>query len=476
MDAAEDFALPRDLVFVDLETTGGNAAFHRITEVGIVRLQDGEVIEEWSALVNPECRIPSYIEAFTGITNEMVADAPRFAELAAVIRAKLGAACADGTRRTPLFVAHNARFDYSFLRTEFRRVDVPFAAKVLCTVKLSRRLFPEFPRHNLDAIMERHDLSCSARHRALGDARVLADFWRTLCAQLPGPRLAGAVHTVLGANRLPAYLPAELADELPEGPGVYRFFGEDGALLYIGKSHSLRTRVLGHFSTEHSDAREQKKARLVRRVDWVETAGDLGAQLKEAQWIKQQKPLFNQRLREKGDSYTLCTAPEGAGLRLVAIRDLDSGRLEDCHGVFQSQKDGRKALADIARAHALCLKVLGFEETSGSCFAYQVGRCKGACLGQESLLLHGVRVQMALASLRLKAWPYPGRIALEESRSEYHVLEHWSYLGTARSEEELAQLAAGTARAEFDVDVYRILARYLAKNPHARWHDLRHAA
>jgi DNA polymerase-3 subunit epsilon len=178
----------------------------------------------------------------------------------------------------------------------------------------------------------------------------------------------------------------------------------------------------------------------------------------------------------KGDSYTLCTAPEGAGLRLVAIRDLDSGRLEDCHGVFQSQKDGRKALADIARAHALCLKVLGFEETSGSCFAYQVGRCKGACLGQESLLLHGVRVQMALASLRLKAWPYPGRIALEESRSEYHVLEHWSYLGTARSEEELAQLAAGTARAEFDVDVYRILARYLAKNPHARWHDLRHAA
>jgi DNA polymerase-3 subunit epsilon len=473
MDAAEDFTLPRDLVFVDLETTGGNAAFHRITEVGIVRLQDGEVVEEWSALVNPECRIPSYIEAFTGITNEMVADAPRFAELAAVIRAKLGA---DGARRTPLFVAHNARFDYSFLRTEFRRVDVPFAAKVLCTVKLSRRLFPEFPHHNLDAIMERHELRCSARHRALGDARVLADFWRTLCTRLPEARLAGAVHTVLGANRLPAHLPAELADELPEGPGVYRFFGEDGALLYIGKSHSLRTRVLGHFSTEHSDAREQKKARLVRRVDWVETAGDLGAQLKEAQWIKQQKPLFNQRLKEKGGSYTLRTAPDGSSLRLVAIRDLESGRLDGCHGVFQSQKDGRKALADIARAHALCLKVLGFEETSGSCFAYQVGRCKGACIGQESLLLHGVRVQMALASLKLKAWPYPGRIALEESRGEYHVLDHWSYLGTARSEEELAQLAAGTARAEFDVDVYRILARYLAKNPHARWHDLRQAA
>ena len=472
MDAAPDFTLPHDLVFVDLETTGGNAAFHRITEVGIVRIQDGEVVEEWSSLVNPECRIPSYIEAFTGITNAMVADAPRFAEIAALILAKLDAVGRDSVRRAPLFVAHNARFDYSFLRTEFRRLGVPFSARVLCTVKLSRRLFPEFHRHSLDAIMERHELRCSARHRALGDARVLADFWRKLCAELPRARLASAVRTVLGANRLPAYLPAVLADELPEGPGVYRFFGEDDVLLYIGKSHSLRTRVLGHFSAEHSDAKEQKKARLVRRVDWVETAGDLGAQLKEAQWIKQQKPLFNQRLKQKGDSCTLCTAPDGQSLRWVPIRDLKAGQLDGCHGVFQSQKDGRKALADIARAHSLCMKVLGFEEASGSCFAYQVGRCKGACTGQETLLLHGVRVQMALSSLKLKAWPYPGRIALEESRSEYHVLEHWSYLGTARSEEELAELAAGTARAAFDVDVYRILARYLAKNPHARWHDL----
>jgi len=180
MDAAEAFTLPQDLVFVDLETTGGNAAFHRITEVGIVRMQDGELAEEWSSLVNPECRIPSYIEAFTGITNAMVGEAPRFADIAGVVLAKLKAAGGDPARGAPLFVAHNARFDYSFLRAEFRRLDVNFSARVLCTVKLSRRLFPEFPRHSLDAIMERHHLRCSARHRALGDARVLGDFWRTL--------------------------------------------------------------------------------------------------------------------------------------------------------------------------------------------------------------------------------------------------------------------------------------------------------
>jgi len=480
MDAAEVFTLPQDLVFVDLETTGGNAAFHRITEVGIVRMERGELVEEWSSLVNPECRIPSYIEAFTGITNAMVAQAPRFADIAAVVLAKLKAVSGDPGRDpgrgAPLFVAHNARFDYSFLRTEFRRLDMHFSAQVLCTVKLSRRLFPEYPRHSLDAVMERHNLTCSARHRALGDARVLGDFWRTLCAEVPESRLCGATQAVLGAQRLPAHLPAELADELPEGPGVYRFFGEDKVLLYIGKSHSLRTRVLGHFTAEHSDAKEQKKARLVRHVDWVETAGDLGAQLKEARWIKDQKPLFNQRLKKKTDSVTLFMPPGIQSPRLVALADLAAADLGDCFGIFHSYKDGRKAITDIARAHALCLKVLGFEESSGSCFAHQVGRCRGACVGVEPGMLHGVRVQLALSSLKLKAWPFPGRIALEEGRTEYHVLEQWSYVGTARSEEELAELSQAVSPAVFDVDVYRILARYLAKNPTPKWHDLREKA
>ncbi|MEA3150048.1 MAG: polymerase subunit epsilon [Gammaproteobacteria bacterium] len=471
MDAAETPTLPQDLVFVDLETTGGNAAYHRITEVGIVRMERGEVVEEWSSLVNPETRIPSYIEAFTGITNKMVAHAPRFADIAILVLEKLRGS-AGASVPAPIFVAHNARFDYSFLRTEFRRLDVNFSAKVLCTVKLSRRLFPEFPRHSLDAVMERHRLTCSARHRALGDARVLGDFWAKLRGEVAEETLAAAAQLVLGAHKLPACLPPELADELPEGPGVYRFFGEDEVLLYIGRSHSLRTRILGHFAAERPDAKEQKKARLVRRVDWLETAGDLGAQLKEAEWIKAQKPIFNKRAKQTGDSVTLRPLQGAHGVQLVAFGELTPAELGGCFGVFKSHKDGRKALADIARAHSLCLKVLGLEEGSGSCFGYQVGRCKGACLGKESLVLHNMRLQMALSSLKLKSWPFPGRIALQEGRSELHVLDHWTYLGTARSDEELAELKGKDARADFDVDVYRILVRYLAKNPGVDWRDL----
>jgi DNA polymerase III subunit epsilon len=480
--AQDSTKLPQDLIFVDLETTGGNAACHRITEVGIVRMQNGAIVEEWSSLVNPDCRIPSYIEGFTGITNEMVADAPRFADIATLVLEKLQSpnllrelpnlpAHRSGLPM-PIFVAHNARFDYSFLRTEFRRLDVHFSARVLCTVRLSRRLFPEYPRHSLDAVMERHQLSCTARHRALGDARVLGDFWSKLLAEVPEAKLAAAVQAVVGANKLPAYLPADLADELPEGPGVYRFFGEDGVLLYIGKSHSLRTRVLGHFVAEHSDAKEQKKARQVRRIDWVETAGDLGAQLKEAEWIRVQKPLYNKRPKQQADSFTLKAVENAPGVELAAILDLEPAELNGCFGVFHSKKDGRKALTDIARAHSLCLKILGLEDGAGSCFAYQVGKCKGACIGKEPLMLHNMRLQLALSALKLKPWPFPGRIALREGHSEYHVLDHWAYLGTARSEEELAELAGKEAHATFDVDVYRILVRHFARNAKLDWHDL----
>jgi DNA polymerase-3 subunit epsilon len=474
-------ALPYDLVFVDLETTGGNPAHHRITEIGIVRVTNGELVDEWSSLVNPECLIPSYIEAFTGITNEMVAGAPRFADIAAAVLEKLGGGA--------VFVAHNARFDYSFLRSEFRRLDRHFAAKVLCTVKLSRRLFPEYARHNLDAVMERNGLTCTARHRALGDARVLCDFWFKLRRDVPETRLLAAAQIVLGAHRLPAHLPPDLADELPEGPGVYRFFGENDSLLYVGKSNSLRTRVLEQLGDEHPASRDHKLARQVRRVDWVETAGELGAMLREAQWIKTQSPLYNRRVKSKSGSFTLRPRDSGGlagisgGVEPVAIDSVDREDLTGCFGVFHSEKDARKALLDIARARQLCLKVLGFEESAGSCFAFQVGKCKGACMGMEPLILHNTRLKLALSSLKLKTWPFPGRIALRERDmrgygsdgvpgADLHVIDHWTYLGTARSDEELAALSAKEASVSFDVDVYRILVRYFSNHPKLDWHDL----
>ncbi len=468
MAAAEGLAIPPDLVFVDLETTGGNAAWHRITEVGIVRVERGKLVEQWSSLVNPECRIPSMIEAFTGISNEMVADAPKFAAIAAIVRGKLEGA---------VLVAHNARFDYSFLRSEFGRLDQHFSAKVLCTVKLSRRLFPEHRRHNLDAVMERHGLHCAARHRALGDARVLWDLWCKLRADLPEALFAAAVAALLGANALPASLPADLADDLPEGPGVYRFFGEHDARLYIGKSVALRTRILAHFAGEHANSREQRLARQVRRIDWSETAGALGAQLREAEWIKAQHPLHNKRLKGDPQTFTIrAPAESDVCVELTDVGEIDAGALAQCFGLFRSKKDALKAITELARSQQLCLKLLGLERGAGSCIAHQFGKCRGACVGKEALALHRMRLQLALSSLKLKVWPFPGRIALRERDARggaaLHVCEHWAYLGTARSDEDLAQLCTPELPLRFDADIYRILVRHFA-DQRLDWHDLR---
>ena len=467
MGAAETARLPPELVFVDLETTGGNAAHHRITEVGIVRLAADGSVEEWSSLVNPECRIPPYIESFTGISNEMVATAPTFAQIAAEVSRRLGGA---------VFVAHNARFDYSFLRSEFRRLGTNFNAKVLCTVKLSRRLYPEHHRHNLDAVMARHGLDCSARHRALGDARVLIDFWSALRAQWPEPTLAAAVSALLAVRSLPPQLDPGIIDELPEGPGVYRFYGEGDALLYIGKSVSLRTRVLAHFAAEHQDAKEQRLARQVRRVDWRETAGELGALLLESAWIKAQQPLQNRRLKPSAASCTIRFSGSAAPPQVVPLEGLEPALRGECYGLFRSSKDAGKALLDIARASQLCLKLLGLEQGGGSCFGYQVGRCRGACVGKEPALLHGTRLQLALSALKLQAWPFPGRIALREAAAfgptEWHVLDDWDYLGTARDEDELGELAESAAVPCLDPDVYRILVRHFATQRKLDWRGL----
>jgi DNA polymerase III subunit epsilon len=441
---------------VDLETTGGNAAWHRVIEVGIVTYEHGRVVEEWSSLVNPGMRIPAGIEAFTGISNSMVADAPAFSAVAAEVSRRLAGR---------VFVAHNARFDHGFLRNEFRRLGARLSAPVLCTVRLSRRLYPAQARHSLDAVMARHGIECTARHRALGDARVLARFLECAVADYGAAAVEAAIAALLSRAILPPQLPAELADELPDAPGVYRFYGTGGALLYVGKSANVRTRVLQHFAGEHRSSAEQKLARQVVRVDWIECAGELGALLLEVELVKRLQPIANRRLRRGGALWTI-QLREAAGVLTARVEALDADQPGEACGLFRAEKDARRALEGIARDRELCRKVLGLETAAGSCFARQVGRCRGACIGAESPALHAARVRLALSAIRLQDWPHRGRIGIRERGptgvEEIHVVDAWRYLGTARTDGELAELAGRSCDTPFDADVYRLLLRVLA--------------
>ena len=450
------------VAFVDVETTGGHPAYHRVTEVAIVAARDGQLEWRWSQLVNPGVSIPPSIQALTGIDNALVADAPPFERIAAELLERL-----DGR----LFVAHNARFDYGFLRGELRRAGHRWQAPLACTVKLSRRLDPQLPRHNLDTLIAHHGLACETRHRALPDADALWQLWSRWLADRPREEFDAAIAAVSQRPTLPSQLPADLADDLPEAPGVYRFYGAaDGgreSLIYVGKANNLRERVLAHFAGAHRDAKSRRLSDQTQRVEWTETAGELGALLLEARLVRELKPVYNRRLRGTSEAWTWVIPDQGGAPRLVDL-DADGIGDEDAFGLFRTERQARTALTRLARDQRLCLKVLGLETGSGSCFGFQLGRCAGACVGQEPLARHGARVKLALASLKLRSWPYRGPVGVHESTgfglTQVHVVDRWQYLGSVVEGEAFEPAFERDAR--FDTDAYRILVKHLT--PRAR--------
>jgi DNA polymerase-3 subunit epsilon len=226
--------LDHHFVFLDLETTGAAAARDRITEIGLVEVAYGRPVGEWSTLVNPGMPIPAMIQSLTGITDDMVSDAPTFDVLAPELARRL-----EGK----VLAAHNARFDYGFLKNEFSRAGLQYSASVLRTVKLSRRLYPEHRKHNLDTLMERHGVACTARHRALGDARVLWDLAQTWSHDRGMSVLSDAIARCLNSPAASVALPDLMLDDIPGAHGVYTLYGENGVALYVGRSSNLRTRV-----------------------------------------------------------------------------------------------------------------------------------------------------------------------------------------------------------------------------------------
>lgn len=448
------------LIFIDLEATGPNPAVDRVTEIGIVEVSPAGV-QRWSTLVNPERPIPPYIQNLTGITDEMVRTAPTFD----LIKDELLHRLEDG-----LFIAHNARFDYGFLRYEFKRYGMTLRREVLCTVKLSRKLFPAEVKHSLDALVERHGLLSDGRHRALADAELLWQFWDKLETTLPRDLLLGAAQQLLQRPNVPAHIDVDELDDLPDGPGVYVFYGEQEVPLFVGKAAHLRQRVLSHFHADRPSDKDVRLARDLRRLAWHKTAGEVGTQLLETQLRKRMPEEARRRERERD----LCAwelRPSAAGdLRptLVYAREQDFGRNERLYGLFTTRQKAEMALRALAEEHGLCLSLLGLEtQPEGQpCSALSESRCRGACVGQEPLSEHQSRLEQALSALKIEPWPYPCAAILAErsadGRNGLHVLDNWTYLGTAWSEKEARQLQQqGPPHPRFDPDTYRIASRAL---------------
>lgn len=454
-------------VLLDLETTGGNATVDRITEIAAVRVENGKEVARWSTLVNPGVRIPPFIQSLTGISDAMVASAPAFEDVARQLLDFL-----DGA----VLVAHNVRFDHGFIVNELQRLERRLQIKTLCTVRLSRALYPHFKGHGLDAILARHGLHTLARHRAMGDVEVVMAWLDIARAELGNAALEQAArHLLQGSASLPPQLETALHD-IPDTPGVYLMYGEGPLPLYIGKSVTIRKRVLSHFQASARVAKEMRLLQEVRRVEWRQTAGELGALLLESRLVKEMQPVLNRRLRSEKQlcAWRLADDPSTRPLlELVRIDEVDVSGLAQLYGVYRSKRQALESLRERADQNALCPQALGLESGKGACFACQIGRCKGVCAGRESPAVHHLRLQLALSAQRLQAWPYPGRVALREhdarsGRTDVHVFDQWCHLATVHDTADLDSVLAGSRHAAplaFDLDTYRLLLKHLQNAP-----------
>ncbi|NCX96872.1 MAG: DNA polymerase III subunit epsilon, partial [Chitinophagia bacterium] len=286
---------------VDIETTGSRPGTDRIIEIAIVKHNGNEIVDSFSTLINPEVGVPYFISQLTGITTEMLYDAPKFYEVAKKI-VEFTADC--------IFVAHNVRFDYSFVKREFQDLGFNYHRKRLCTVRLSRKLIPGLKSYSLGRLADSLGFSIAKeeRHRAYGDAYATAQIFGLILERskdLLGVQLDWAIEDELKAALIPPNIPAEQVEALPQNPGVYYFIGLNGSPIYIGKAKNIKKRVLEHFRPDHNASKDINFKSQIQAIAFEETGNELTALLLESEEVKLHKPQYNVALKAKEYTFGL---------------------------------------------------------------------------------------------------------------------------------------------------------------------------
>lgn len=369
---------------VDIETTGGSSRIEKITEIAIYQHDGEKITGEFVTLINPERNIPYFITSLTGISNEMVENAPRFFEVAKTI--------VELTEGRTL-VAHNARFDYSFIRQEFKSLGYNFRRNLLDTVTLGRKLIPGHRSYSLGNICKDLGITISGRHRAAGDALATVKLFELLMQRDNEINCQG---TGLIRNkklsRLNPKLDITRIDSIPEEAGVYYFYDEKGDLIYIGKSRNLNERIRTHLSN-NTTSRAMEMRDSIADIGWEVTGSELIALLKESSEIKKNKPLYNRAQRRTGFQWGIFSFTDKNGYINFNFSQID------CDGnplsVFTGRERAKAALLSLVEKYELCQKLAGLYESTGSCFHYHVGLCRGACCGKEASEAYNARAKKA---------------------------------------------------------------------------------
>ena len=450
------------MVFVDVETDGMNYTNGHVIEVAAIRVENGQIVDEFRSLINPGGDVPRFITQLTGIASKDLIDAPYFDRIAKRLYEVMEGA---------LFVAHNVRFDFSFLKSEFRRVGMDFAPRLFCTVRLSRALYPEHRSHKLAALIERHNLSFSDRHRAYDDAHALWQFIQIVKDSFPIDVVTAAFKKQQRYQALPQHISWEDINALPDTPGVYFFDDEDGLPLYIGKSVTIRRRVMSHFNQDSEQYKEFKLAQRVKNIRYQETNGELEALLLESHLIKLHQPLMNRKLRRISKLVVLRQQLDAHGYAVISTGILDDPSQADDASIiatYASRGKAKSSLESIVKTFQLCPKLCGLEKAKGACFSHQLGKCKGACVGAELPQMYNRRVDEAFDARRVDAWPYESPVivqerTLDELTHKGFVVDDWRVLGHIEQHEDCEPTFVRREQ-PFDLDAYKILHSFIGSS------------
>lgn len=378
---------------VDIETTGGYATNNAITEVAIV-LHDGiRELKRYETLVNPGMPIPRYVQALTGINDEMVSDAPYFNEIAGIIHEWLSGA---------VFVAHNVNFDYSFIKHQLKACRMDLDTRKLCTVRLSRKTFPGAPSYSLGNICSHLGISIPNRHRAGGDAGATVLLFEKI---LQGGGLEH-IRTMLKAGSreqyLPANLPADQLARLPESPGVYYFHDQKGKVIYVGKAKNLRRRVSSHFSNNKPGRQKQEFLRNIYSISHETTGTELMAFLLECVEIRRLWPAYNRSMKRFQQTYGLYVFEDRSGYTRLVL-EKHRKQLTPLY-TFSLLWEGQNILWKLIRQFELCPRLCFIEKGEGPCEGVKEHYCHGACEHKESPETYNQRVRQAVEGL-IKSLP-----------------------------------------------------------------------
>jgi DNA polymerase-3 subunit epsilon len=369
---------------VDIETTGGYASGNGITEIAIVIHDGKEILHFYETLINPQHPIPYFIQSLTGITNDMVAHAPVFNEVAAQIYELL---------QDKVFVAHNVNFDYSFVKYHLQEAGYALNEKKLCTVRLARKILPGYKSYSLSKLCHQVGLNIANAHRAGGDAMATAQLFTMLVEN----DNEGTIEGMLKGRNKEMYLPPNVSVEqfenLPPKPGVYYFYDDRGKIIYVGKAKNIGKRIRGHFSNNKPNKQKQDFLREIYSISYKETATELMAHILESTEIRRLWPVRNRSQRGYLPRFGLFVYEDRQGYKRFGI-EKNKHYFRPVY-TFNSIAEGHSRLRTMISEFGLCPRLCNLAKVE--CDANDEN-CTGTC--KEDPSLYNQNVEKAIEWLQ----------------------------------------------------------------------------